>query len=110
PTENITIIRVRDLESNEVAEGYGLPVAEDDFGDNFQQELASFAKGIFIAPNSNLEQMSPTETILSVAQKASTNQKQKYTSRFVSYSSNEETKILLLASIGKHLNPALIIF
>lgn len=92
PTEKITIIRVRDLERNEVAEGYGLPVAEDNFGDNFQQELASFAQGIFIAPNSNLKQIPPTETILSVAQKASTNHNQKYTSRFVSYSSNEKNK------------------
>ncbi len=92
PTENITIIRIRDLENNEIAQGYGLPVAEESFSEDFQQELASFAKGIFMPMNFNLEQIPLTQTVLSVAQKASTNQKQKYTSRFVSYTSKGETK------------------
>ena len=92
PTEKITIIRIRDLENNEVAPGYGLPVAEEDFDENFQQELASFAKGIFMPPSLNLEEIPLTQTILSIAQKASTNQKQKNTSRFISYSSSGKTK------------------
>ena len=92
PNENITIIRIRDLENNEIAQGYGLPVAKESFCEDFQQGLASFAKGIFIPMDSNLEQISLTQTVLSVAQKASTNQKQKYTSRFVSYTSRGEAK------------------
>jgi|GEM_PF-2431963 len=93
PTEKITIIRIRDQSSNEVAPGYGLPVEGEDFSEEFNPELASNAKGIFIPPNCNLDNIPFTQTILSVAQKPQTLSSQvKNTSRVEPYTSKGETK------------------
>ena len=93
PTKKITIMRIRDLTNNEVAQGYGLPTAKEDFIEEFNPELASFAQGIFIAPDCNLKDIPLTQTVLSIANKAQTLSKQiKTTSRFDSYTSKGVTK------------------
>ncbi|MBW4537322.1 MAG: DUF3893 domain-containing protein [Pleurocapsa minor HA4230-MV1] len=86
PTKKITIMRVRDSESNEVAQGYGLETKDEDFTAKFNPESASFAQGIFIAPNCEINNIPLTRTILSVAPKPQTLSKQiKTTSRVESY-------------------------
>ncbi len=95
PTKKITIIRIRDLINNEVASGYGLPIANEDFSKNFDPEIASYANEIFMPLNSNLEEIPLIElhqTVLSIAKKPETNQKPKNVSRFDSYTSKGKTK------------------
>lgn len=94
PTKKITIMRVRDSENNEVAQGYGLETPNEDFTKEFEPELASFAQGIFINPDYNLDDISFTQTVLSIAQKSQTLSNQiKTTSRVEPYSNNKgETK------------------
>lgn len=69
PTKKMTIMRIRDSESNEVPQGYGLETQNEDFSEDFNSESASFAQEIFIAPNCNLDNIPFTQTILSIAQK-----------------------------------------
>ncbi|MDJ0661615.1 MAG: DUF3962 domain-containing protein [Crocosphaera sp.] len=77
PTNKITIIRIRDLEDNEVASGYGLPIANEDFSENFDPEIASYANGIFMPLNSKPGEIpfirsTLHQTVLSIAQKPET--------------------------------------
>jgi len=70
-----------------------LVVENEDFSEEFNPELASNAKGIFIPPNCNLDNIPFTQTILSVAQKPQTLSSQvKNTSRVEPYTSKGETK------------------
>lgn len=87
PTRKITIMRVRDSESNEVAQGYGLETLNEDLSKEFDPKLASFAQGIFIASNCNLDGIPFTQTILSVAQTPQTQKIPKYRSRFEPWTS-----------------------
>ena len=89
PTKKITIMRIRDLTNNEVAQGYGLVTENEDFA----TESASFAQGIFIAPDCDINNIPFTQTVLSVAQKPQTLKSQtKNTSRFDPYTSGGNTK------------------
>ncbi|EAZ92491.1 pPIWI_RE module domain-containing protein [Crocosphaera chwakensis] len=77
PTKKITIIRIRDLINNEVASGYGLPIENEDFSEEFDPEIASYANGIFMPLNSNpgeipLIGLTLHQTVLSIAQKPQT--------------------------------------
>ena len=94
PTKKITIIRVRDSQSNEVAQGYGLETPSKDFSQEFDPKLASFAQGIFIAPDCNLDNIPFTQTVLSIAKKPQTLSNQiKTTSRVEPYDNDKgETK------------------
>lgn len=93
PTNKMTIIRIRDLDNKEVASGYGLPIENEDFSEEFDPEIASYANGIFMPLNSKpgeipLIGLTLHQTVLSIAQKPQTLSNQiKTTSRFEPYTS-----------------------
>ena len=78
PSNKIHIIRIRDQMNYEVSQAYGLPTEHE----IFREGAASFAQGIFIPVDCNLDKISFTQTVLSVAQKAETNKLPKQMSRF----------------------------
>lgn len=82
PTTKIHIIRIRDRKNYEVAQGYGLSTEQE----NFDEGKASFAQGFFLPPNYSAN-TAFTQTVLSLAQKASTNQLSKQMSRFETWTS-----------------------
>lgn len=84
PSKKIHIIRIRDQDSNEVPQAYGLSTERETFIEN----PASFAQGIFIPSDLDLQNLSSfTQTVLSVAEKPETNKNPKQMSRFNEWSS-----------------------
>jgi hypothetical protein len=83
PSNKIHIIRIRDQENNEVPQAYGLQDRK-----TFIEDPASFAQGIFIPNDCDLQNLSSfTQTVLSVAEKPETNKNPKQMSRFNEWSS-----------------------
>ncbi|KAI9133100.1 DUF3893 domain-containing protein [Acaryochloris sp. CCMEE 5410] len=87
PTTKIHLIRIRDGMYHEVPTGYGLPMDSE----NFEEETASFAGGIFVPQACDLEETSFTQTVLSIARKPRTsNAQRRNMSRFQAYSSRRK--------------------
>lgn len=84
PTTRVHIIRVRDGENHEVAQGYGLSAEQE----SFEEGDASFAQGIFL-PLEHIVGTAFTQTVLSLAQKAPTNKLPKQMSRFETWTSRK---------------------